>query len=384
MAAFSSNRRNVRGNLKFALVALCASALAPPASAQANALGPVMNEAEGYRITRSQTVEEVPPDSVGRVTTDREESAGATDATRGNTRKFEMRIGAIVKKCPTADGLVMGRFEYMMTVHQDIVVAGERQQSYYWQQLNADLVGHVKDDGMLDYIEFKGVFSRIDNGTHIPTVNYTLPHQTTFRPGPGGNLDYTAALRAVEKTGELAFASAMWLASPVFTPQAQTQWTKPNACVEFSFDPPSGSVALGPNESKDVRVSIKTKGETQAAVKDARLMANAMGSGSSVSPRDVARAEESTTFTYTASAQPQPGHGINIGAASRAGYADGKWRIGSGDVRLTIEHRRWDDVRTQRGQMRYALFDGTVRFDLTLPSSVSRTSTERAQLLSAT
>jgi hypothetical protein len=365
MAAFPRNR----GNIVLALALWCVSAWALLASAQVNAPGPAMTEAEGYRVTRSQTIEPALPDSVGRITVDTEESVGNTDATRGNSRKLELRVGAIVKKCPTADGLVMGRFEYALIVHQDIAVAGERQQAYYWQQLNADLVGHVKDDGMLDYVEFKGSFSRIDNGTHTPAVNYTIPHQTTFRPSVLGGLDHSAALRTVEKTGELAFAMAMSLASPVFTPQAQTQWMKPGECVEVSFDPESETVALGPSETKDVRVTLKTKGETSAPVMDARMDANVLNSAGSVSPGSVPRAEDSATFTYSASSQPRRGQGFGIAALSRAGAAKGEWKIGDGDVKLTIEHRRWDNPTSPRSLGGWTQFDGTVRFDITLRPS---------------
>jgi len=51
------------------------------------------------------------------------------------------------------------------------------------------------------------------------------------------------------------------------------------------------------------------------------------GAGS-VSPRRVqAQAGERPPLTYTASARPRRGHGIDIATLSRAGLADGQWRI---------------------------------------------------------
>lgn len=363
MAAFPLNHRCWRRLPLFILAAWCASAVATTANAQAPAF------TEGYEVSRSQIIEQAPPDSVGRISVDREESVGNTDATLGNKRSLELKVGTIAKKCPTADGIVTGRFEYALIVHDDVTVAGERRQANYWQQLTADLVGHVTDEAELDYVEFKGVFSRINNGTHIQQVNSTIPHQTTFRPGALGELDYTAALRAVEKTGEIAFAMAMSLASPVLK-DAQREWSRQNQCVEFSFDPTSETVALTPNESRDVRVRLQTKGETQAQVGEALLQVSASQGVGAVSPGSaIASAQEPTTFTYTASAQPRRGQGFSVVAKSRAGAAAADWKIGDGDLKLTIEHRRWDDVGTPRGQAGYALFDGTVRFDLTLPRS---------------
>ena len=74
-------------------------------------------------------------------------------------------------------------------------------------------------------------------------------------------------------------------------------------------------------------------------------------------------------ITYTASSQPRRGHGFNVATTSRAGYAEGKWQIIEGRIKLTIEHSMSDDRGSPAALVGEALFGGTVKFDVVLEPS---------------
>jgi hypothetical protein len=138
--------------------------------------------------------------------------------------------------------------------------------------------------------------------------------------------------------GDVAAASAVLMADQIYG-TAQTEWLKPNECVEFSFDPPSEQRALGPNEAAQVRVELRTKAGNESVPWTSDRIGVVGGAGT-VSPRSVqSRPGSPVTLTYTASSQPRRGNGIELGTLSRAGIADGRWRI--------IERARYEGTFTQ-------------------------------------
>jgi hypothetical protein len=117
----------------------------------------------------------------------------------------------------------------------------------------------------------------------------------------------------------------MWAGE--FYKSAEAHWVQPNTCVEFSFDPPSGTRSLRPNQSAQVRVDLRTKAG-ELPVPWATSNIGVIGGAGTVSPRSAqASPGAPATLTYTASSQPRGGNGIDLATTSRAGVAAGQWRI---------------------------------------------------------
>jgi hypothetical protein len=281
---------------------------------------PAVTNEGGYTVTRSQTVANVPAGSVGRKTTDTETRVGNTKETEGLSRTTVMTIGGFARSCPTAEGIVAGTFEYLLTVDEVKGASGATERTHYVRSLLATLTGHVRDDGTIEYVEVDAEFTRGVDGTQKDRV------RTRFTPGADGSLDMRAMQSAVEQTADITIAIVIAMAGPVYT-QAQLEWSKLNRCVEFSFDPPTGTRAIGPNESADVRTELRTK---DGGVRVARtpFEAGPLGGVGTVAPRKgETPADAPVVITYTATATPKRGNGIDIAAKSRAGFAGGKWEI---------------------------------------------------------
>jgi hypothetical protein len=278
--------------------------------------------AEGYDVRSSQqSVQPAPPGWVGRKTTDTETRVGNTEATRGRERRSTLTVGTFVKDCPTAEGHVEGNFEYSLTVDDVISEGQELRREHYTQLLSAELTGHVRDDAHLDYVEYVARFTRTDRDVQsAPVVD-----RGRFTPGVDGSGDFSAMLRAVEKTSQIAFAMAIWLESPVYR-AAEVEW-RGGKCVEFRFDPATETVALAPSEAKQVLAELRTKA-TGEAVPWTSTGVNTIEGIGAVAPSSVdAQADDVATLTYTASDRPRRGNGFRIEAESRAGVGVGAWSI---------------------------------------------------------
>ena len=272
----------------------------------------------GYTITRKQTVTNAPPGSVGRKTTDTETRVGNTKETEGFSRTTVMTVGGFARSCPTAEGIVAGSFEYSLTV--DEVKGAGAERTHYVRSALATLAGHVGNNAKIEYVDVDAEFTRGVDGTQKDRVH------TRFTPGADGSLDMQAMRSAVNQTGDLAISIVIAMAGPVYT-AAQVEWWKPNHCVEFSFDPPTGTRALGPNEAADVRTELRTK-DGGARVAGAPFEANPLQAVGTVAPRKgETRVDAPLVLTYTATATPKKGNGFDVAAASRAGVAGGEWRI---------------------------------------------------------
>ncbi|MEO8463931.1 MAG: hypothetical protein ABI640_01210 [Gammaproteobacteria bacterium] len=286
----------------------------------------------GYEVSRSQTVTNAPAGYVGRKTTDREMRVGNTPETDGNSLTFVMTVGGFVRKCPTAQGVATGSFEYSMTADAVDTDDGETKRTHYVNRLIATLEGHVRDDSMVDHIDLEGDFTRERDGA--PREQQHV--RTTFTLGEGGALDIAGMLRSVEITSDLTVAAAIALVSPIYL-DAVLVWTKPHECVDFSFDPPSATRTLGPNGSVKVRTELRTK-EGNEPVGGAKFQAGALVAIGHLEPREGQIAEDAPlVFTYTASSTPKKGDGFDIATYSRAGATDAIWKIVEPELRVTLD-----------------------------------------------
>jgi hypothetical protein len=276
----------------------------------------------GYEVTRSQTVANAPAGYVGRKTTDRETRVGNAPETDGNSSAFVMTVGGFVRECPSAEGLVAGTFEYSLTADDVNTDEGETRREHNVVSLNAKLEGHVLDDGIVDYITVDADFTRERPGS--PREQQHI--QRRFNVGAQGQPDFAAMEDAVTATADLSIATVMWMSSTLYT-QAQTHWNMLDTCAEFAFEPATRTRALGPNQSADVRVTLRTK-DDKAPIGGAEFQAGPLEAIGTLTPRG-GRTEPSAPidFTYTASANPNNRHGFDIAARSRAGIASGKWQI---------------------------------------------------------
>jgi hypothetical protein len=276
----------------------------------------------GFEVTKSQTVANAPAGYVGRKTTDRETRIGNTPETDGNSTSLVMTVGGFVRECPSAAGLVAGNFEYSVTADEVNTDEGETRRAHHVVSLAARLEGHVLDDGMVDYVTIDGDFARQREGS--PAEQQHI--QRRFTVGAQGQPDYSAMVDAVTATADLSIAIVMWMGSTLYT-QAQTHWNMPDTCAEFAFEPATRTRALGPNQSTDVRVTLRTK-EDRTPIAGGAFEANALAGIGTLTPHSGrTEANAPIDFRYTASANPTNAHGFDVATKSRAGWAKGEWKI---------------------------------------------------------
>jgi hypothetical protein len=357
-SGFEAKALRVNTSLAFAIgLAGVVAALMPFTPALAQGFTP-LSTAEGYAVERSQSVENAPRGSVGRKTTDREHRVGNREETDGNETTVVFTFGGFVRKCPTAEGIVEGTFEYSLLYDEINTDDGESQHNHVGRRLVAKLKGHVRPDATLERVELDGEYTSETSGTRFAATKQQRPVRTTFRPGSGGEPDWPAAARAVEMAGDVAIAAVVLWAGE-FYKAAEGEWRKSNECVEFSFDPQSETRSLGPNEAAQVRIELRTK-EGREIVPWKSDSVGAINGAGTVSPRSLeAEPGAPATVTYTASSQPRRGHGIDLATASRAGIAEAKWLIAESD---TYE-LRFDSTITSRNpdEAVQSIATGTIR-----------------------
>jgi hypothetical protein len=287
----------------------------------------------GYVVAdggRSQTVYEAPAGWVGRKTIDNERRVSNSDETRGTQATLTLTFGGFVRACPTADGVVDGHFEYSLTSEVKTLPEPGQLVRRYSRHLAATLRGEVGDNARLKQIELFASWSIETREAGTPVSSQTIPVRQTFRPSSSGEPDWHAMQSAVASTADTSVAAVILWAGE-FYKKAETNWTQPNECVRFAFDPPSDQLSLALNESAPVRVELHTKaGELPVPWETSNVQA--IGGGT-VSPRPARAPAGTATLTYTASARPRRGHGFELATTSRAGYATGQWRITDNDGR---------------------------------------------------
>lgn len=311
--AISRVSRRLAAILGLATLAFAGSSLAQTAPHSSTQDG-------GYAVTRWQTRVPAPPGRVGWKNTDHERRVGNTDATTGMSYSADLTLGGFVNKCPTFDGKVPGDFEFMLNATQ--VESTGSQPTDHAKLASARIEARLNDDATIRELEMQGSFVSVGGGVRSGTA----PFRRTFRLNQAGEPDFDALMEAVTVTGDMAIAALMWNASMVYK-SAESGWLKPDECVEFEFDPPSETQALGPNESKRVRTTLRTK-EGKQPVPRAHMEGRPLNQIGQLAPRDGdSRDDGQLPFNYTASANPKKGHGYEVAALSRAGRAKGEWRI---------------------------------------------------------
>ena len=310
----------------------------------------------GYEVTRTQTVQNAPGDSVGRKTTDIEVRVGNTPDTDGNTSRMVLTLGGFVKKCPDANGIVTGNIEYRMTLDEVDTDKVPTERRHFEKGFSGELKGHVEPDGLVKNIDLNGTYRK---NADTPPVRV----EEHFTINAFGEPDRASMERAADLTDDLSTSIAMWFAGQNF-PDAQKVWTTPNQCVELAFDPASNTRALLPGQSVEVRAHVRTLLD-QSAVGLASIKADSLG-GAQVTPREGTAPENGVlTFKYTAPQERRPPRGFNVAAKSRAGFATGEWRV-TDALRLSFEHRIASRRDTGSARAGATLFEGTATFDVQL------------------
>jgi hypothetical protein len=323
-----------------------------------------------YAVTRSETVVPAPGGMTGRKTITRETRVGNTAVSEGKSSSFVMTFGGFLRKCPIPDDsaagqfVVPGDFEYSLTADDVDTREGQSLRTHYAKRTVARLKAHLRDDATIDELEIDAEYSSAKDGVQAAPIR----DRRRFKLGQTGMPDMEALTQAVLVTGDVGIAAVMWKASEVYQHAQLSEWLIENACVELEFDPPSETRALDPNQSEQVRATLRTK-EGKLPVPDAQLVAEALNRVGSAAPRQVRTAADGTvTVTYTASAHPKKGHGFEVTGPSRAGSTKAQWRIIEDGLSLKIEHRlvsRRDSPQARAGR---PLYDGTIRFDIKLES----------------
>ncbi len=303
----------------FPLALLMTAAFLPFAPARA--------QPAGFSVERPQSqVHPAPPGSVGRKTTDTSRYVGNTEETEGDTIDYSLTFGGFAKECPSAAGFVDGDFEY--TIAYNAVTRGADGVTRTEQNVRrmiASMKGEVDDQAKLVAVELSGTFTITHTGDGIVPQNESRSVQRRFVPGPSGEPDFPAMEAAVLMTADIAVASVILQAGWMYR-TAELVWMAPNKCAEMTFDPPTDTVAMRPNEEREVKATVTSKGDG-SAVRWTTDNVNPLIEGR-VTPTKVPDALAATVpFKYTSSARPRVRHGFSVIARSRAGIASGEWRI---------------------------------------------------------
>ena len=319
--------------------------------AQATAPG---SEREGYTITKGSANIDIPPDSVGKKSREwRIEEEGIPPKLAGNRTHFTLINGGYAKKCPRADGIVEGDYEFSLVVHQTINDSGTVRTVYNARRVHATLKGQVGDDAKLQYVDLDATLGIGRGGTDRPTLFSRQRQHVRFVPDrraaglPSQFSNWSVSEWSSELVGSTESDSTgmLLLAVTVFSGpmylDAEVAWSHENTCVEVTFTPATKTHKLGPNESVPVKTELRTKKEqavVPAKFKEARERPRE-GNGN-VSPRQAeSQPGAPATFTYKAPATRVRHSGFRVGAVSRAGVAEGEWEVAEGAYVLEFQSR---------------------------------------------
>lgn len=249
-------------------------------------------------------------------------------------------------------------------------------------QLRATLKGHVSAEGRLENVDIDANITLSLEATDRASTQRRTRMLARFAPVRGSSpaptdikfqnswkWDAPGDDMADGKTAGDLFRIAMTLSSQSYL-VAETEWSKPNTCVEIKFEPGTLTQAFVEGRRYEVVAELRTKEGSQAvsARTDDVLELQVTNNGS-VTPKKVEwAAEGSAKFEYRAPSAPKRASGFRVARVrSRAGMADAEWLL-SDAFKISIEHRIWDDTSTAYGAMGHALFSGTVKFDVVLTS----------------
>ena len=315
--------------------------------AQATAPG---SDREGYTITKGSVNIPIPPDAVGKKSREWRIEEGNTPATAGDRKGFSLINGGYAQKCPTPDPgvegayVVEGDYEFSLVVDQTINYSGSIRTEYNARSIHATLKGHVGDDAKLQYVDLDASLVIGNGGTNRPTsfahqhqhVRFVPDRRAGGMPSQFSNWSVSEWDSGLAGSAQSDAMNMLLLAVTVFSGPfylaAETEWNKPNACVEIVFTPPTRTKKFVPNESTPVKTELRTKKEqavVPAQFKEARERPRE-GNGR-VSPREKeSQLNTPATFNYQAPATKIRHSGFRVSAVSRAGVAeakDGEWEL---------------------------------------------------------
>jgi hypothetical protein len=165
--------------------------------------------------------------------------------------------------------------------------------------------------------------------------------------------------------GSLLFGIGMWFAGQSYV-MAEAEWMNPNTCVEVKFEPDTRTQGFEPQRSYSVAASLQSKADNGLVPgRFDPVKERPQGQGSVTPTKAESSSETAARFVYRAGSTARANSGFRAEVKSRAGLAQAEWVLVNA-LSLSIEHRLWDDTSTATGQMGYALFSGTVKFDITL------------------
>jgi hypothetical protein len=310
-------------------------------------------EREGYRITKGSVNIDIPPDSVGKKLREWKIEEGSTPNTAGNRTHFTLINGGYAKKCPTADGIVEGDYEFSLVVHQTINDSGTVRTVYNARRVHATLKGQVGDDAKLQYVDLDATLGIGRGGTDRPTlfsrqrqhIRFVPDRQAAGLPSQFSNWSVSEWSSELVGSTESDAIGMLLLAVTVFSGpmylDAEVAWSHENTCVEVTFTPATKTHKRGPNESVPVKTELRTKKEqavVPAKFKEAKERPRE-GNGN-VSPRQAeSQPGAPATFTYKAPATRVRHSGFRVGVVSRAGVAEGEWEVAEGAYILEFQSR---------------------------------------------
>lgn len=316
--------------------------LVPAVLAQAPAPSPGAGNS-GYAVTESGGTQIAPSGWVGRTITNKSQGVGNTPETQGNSYEVLIKYGGKARRCPSAEGIVDGDFEYLLSVTHRTIVDGAPNVVENTQQVTAELKGQVGEDGKLQYVEV--------DATQLATTNGNTTRQrmqAQFVPGRGldGAIEALSSrniheweARSFNPQLSAILSTVLFIFSGPIYIEAQTYWGTANNCLELDLTPTSKQKALQPSESIAVDVRFKGKEGQAAPPKGTIVRADAeQNQGRAVLTRAAITPDASGAVTYTAPPRRPAGKGFFVAAVSGAGVASSNWfSAGSNNYELQFE-----------------------------------------------
>ncbi len=226
----------------------------------------------------------------------------------------------------------------------------------YRRKVVVELKGRVGDDAKVQYVDFDATVTLQHIGTELPpyshtygsTGQFTIDQRMMGLPEEFKNItvsDFSAG-EAEAKDAQLIASLTLLVAyfSGLTYFDAQTEWNKPNTCVEITFKSATKTKKLGPNESVAVKTELRTK-EEQAVVptKFKEGKERPRERNGTVLPKEAeSQPGAPATFTYKAPTTRVKHSGFWVGAISRAGVAqarDGEWEVADASYVLEFKSR---------------------------------------------
>ena len=334
---------------------------------------------DDYHVEKSSSKEDAPPGWVGWKTTDTMTRIGKKPHTEGIRERYEMAIAPTAMQCPDPEGVVPGEFQWSFVMMRATTGPDGTHAVLYSRKVDATLKGQVGDDAKVQYVDMDAKILNEHIGTELSyysgrskiQARFTIDQKTGL-PQEFSNITVSVFTLGEAQSKDAQIVAKLFVLVAFFSGQsyfiAETEWNKPNTCVEITCNPASKQHKLGPNESVAVKTERRTKTEqavVPARFKEAKELPQE-GNGK-VSPKEA----ESTpgapaTFTYQAPAKRVKHSGFRVDVLSRAGTAEGEWEVVPHGLRLRIQHRIADDPASSGGRVGNALFDGAVQFDASL------------------